>query len=1113
MTKQFKSVSLMLCLLAMSTGSAMATTSAAPISAPVVQQSETATGTVVDAMGPVIGASVVVKGTTNGVITDFDGNFSLSNVKKGDIIQISFMGYSTQEVTWNGAPLKVTLKEDAQQLEEVVVTGYGGKQLRSKVTSSITKVDNTAITSGVKANPVSALAGSVAGLSVQQNSGKPGSMPTVVLRGGTSLSGGGSPLYVIDGVVRTISDFNPEDIESMEVLKDASATAIYGARANNGVILITTKKGKSGKAQINFKSKTSLGFMGYMPEFLDAGNYLHYQRMGIYNAANTGTTYAAAWESLLTQANGFGTGNLLYDPANPTQFLDGNKDARAIYSTMKLTDENRFLLAQGWQTMKDPVYGDDLIYKSFDFSNEAFRDMAITQDYNINVSGGNDKGHYYAGLGYYDEKGFPANTWYKRMNFTLNADYKITEWLTSYSSFNFAEAKWREATNMNQTTAEYFGRMLSVPPTMRGYNMDGELLMGVHSKDGNPNFNQDKFIRRNQSDKFSFSQTLQFDITKNLYLKLVGNVFFSETFNEAFNKDYMERPNSINKTRESSAAFDRSITQTYNAIAGWNQSFGKHNIDALVGAELYDYKNIGLKANGRGAATDDFMDLGLTSSAANARGIDTYHYRERYQSYFGKVNYDFDGKYLFSFTYRADGSSKLINNRWGFFPGVSAGWNLMKESFMDDYKDFISFLKIRAGYGQNGNISGLSYYTAQGSLGSNGKYNGNLGYKVSGLALPDLLWEKSTTFDAAVDVSFMENKYNLSVGYFNRLTSDLFANITMPATGGWSSILSNNGKVRNKGLEIEASVNILNNKDWTWKVGGNISYVKSIVEKLPTNSLDKNRQGGQEIYTGRKLEDGSYETVVVGGTAEGERYGQMYGYIFEGLYSEADLDANKCISVDKTTSNGYTYSPAEYAKLSADQQKKNHVLQPGDAKWKDINGDGMIDSKDQAYLGNSVPTWTGGFNSTVTWKNFSLYAKFDFALGHTVFDSLRQGFLSNNQGEFNTTTDVFDTWSDTNTAAKYPRYTRADGLLKNNYRYSSLLAYKGDYLCVRDVTLSYNVPANLLSKINISGLQLSVTGQNLLYLKSDIYTPEGRGNAGSAYPLPVQVVFGANLTF
>ena len=1113
MTKQFKSVSMMLCLLALSAGSAMATTGEAKAAIPVVQQSETATGTVTDAMGPVIGASVVVKGTTNGVITDFDGNFTLNNVKKGDVIQISYVGYKTQEIVWNGKPLAITLKEDSEMMEEVVITGYGGKQLRSKVTSSITKVDNTAITSGVKANPVSALAGSVAGLSVQQNSGKPGSMPTVVLRGGTSLSGDGSPLYVIDGVVRSISDFNPEDIESMEVLKDASATAIYGARANNGVILITTKKGKTGKAQINFKAKTSLGFMGYMPEFLNAGDYLYYQRKGIYNAANTGTSYAAAWESLLTQANGFGTGNLLYDPANPGQFLDGNKDARAIYSTMLLNDENRFLLSQGWKTMTDPIYGDEIIYKDFDFADEAFRSMAVTQDYNINASGGNDKGHYYASLGYYDEKGFPANTWYKRMNFTMNADYKITDWLTSYSSFSFAEAKWREATNMNQTTAEYFGRMLSVPPTMRGYNMDGELLMGVHSKDGNPNYNQDKFIRRNKTDKFSFSQTLQFDITKNIYLKLVGSVFFSEGWYEAMNKDYMERPGTINTTRSTSAEFGREVTQTYNAIAGWNQSFGMHNVDVLAGTELYDWKQEGLYGSGYGAATDDFMDLGLTTSVANARSIDTWHQRQRYLSYFGKVNYDFDGKYLLSLTFRADGSSKLVNNRWGFFPGISAGWNLMKESFMDDYKDIVSFLKIRAGYGQNGNISALGSYTAQGSMGSNGKYNGSLGYKVSGLALPDLLWEKSTTFDAAVDVSFLENKYNLSVGYFNRLTSDLFANISMPATGGWGSVLSNNGEVRNQGVEIEANVNILNTKDWTWKVGGNVSYVKSTVEKLPYNANAKNRQGGQIVYTGKKLEDGTYETVTVGGTAEGERYGQMYGYIFEGLYSQADLDANKCISVDQTTSNGYTYSPAEYAKLSADQQKKAHVLQPGDAKWKDINGDGIIDTKDQAYLGNSVPTWTGGFNTTVTWKNFSLYAKFDFALGHTVFDSLRQGFLSNNQGEFNTTTDVFDTWSEENVGGKYPRFTRADGLLKNNYRYSSLLAYKGNYLCFRDVTLSYNVPSNLLAKIGISGLQLSVTGQNLGYLKSDIYTPEGRGNAGSAYPLPVQVVFGANLTF
>lgn len=1116
MLKQLKTVSMLLFLMSSSAGIVYAATTPEVAESRIVQQSGPCTGIVKDSTGEtVIGASVAVKGTTNGTITGIDGDFSLSNVKNGDVIVISFVGYQTVEIKWTGKPISVVLKDDSQMLEEVVVTGYGGKQLRSKVTSSISKVDEKAIVSGVKSNPASALAGTVAGLVVQQNSGRPGSVPSVVLRGGTSLDGTGSPLYVIDGVVRSISDFNPEDIESMEVLKDASATAIYGARANNGVILITTKKGKTGKAQITFKAKAGLSSMGVMPKFLNAGDYIYWQRTAMKNAAAAGSTETANWMGLLKAANGFGTGNLIFDPVTG-EVLDGNKDSRAIYSVMILNDQNRYKLQQGWKTMTDPIYGDELIYTETNFRDEAFRKTALAQDYNISISGGNERGHYYLGLGYYNEKGFPVNSWYKRLNFTLNADYKITDWLTSYSSFSYADAKWKNTRNMNQNEAQYFGRMLSVPPTMRGYNEDGELLMGVNSPDGNPNFNADKFRDRNNTDKFSFSQTLQFDITRHIYLKLVGNIFYDEGIYESMNRDFMERPGVMNTARATSAKFQRELTQTYNAIAGWNQSFQKHNIDVLAGFEFYDWKQMGFSASGQGAPTDDFFDLGLTSSEKNMRGIDSWHQRQRLMSYFGKVNYDYDGKYLLSLTFRTDGSSKLIDKRWGFFPGVSIGWNILKEDFMEDTRNVLSFLKIRAGYGKNGNINPdyIGSYTLQGSYNTTGKYDSTLGYQMGGIPLPGICWEKSSTFDMAVDASFLNNKYNLSVGYFNRLTSDLYAYINLPGSSGVSSLLTNNGEVRNQGVEIEASVNILSNKDWNWKVGGNITFIKNVIEKLPYNGNENNRQGGQEVYTGRKLPDGSYEKVWVGGKQEGQSVGNMYGYVAEGFYNSEEDIRQHGIKKDLTSLSGRTiYSPDEYAKLTDAEKGNAHVLAPGDVKWKDINGDGVIDQYDQAYLGNSVPKWTGGFNTTVSWKGLSLYAKFDFALGHKIYDSLRPVFLGCSQGEFNTLTDVRDSWTPEHQDAKYPIYTRADILVKNNTRTSTIFTYKGNYLCMRDVTLSYSLPAGLLKNWGISGLQLSVTGQNLAYLKSDIYTPEGRGFANSAYPLPRTVVFGAQVSF
>lgn len=270
------------------------------------------------------------------------------------------------------------------------------------------------------------------------------------------------------------------------------------------------------------------------------------------------------------------------------------------------------------------------------------------------------------------------------------------------------------------------------------------------------------------------------------------------------------------------------------------------------------------------------MDLGYTSSEANKRGVDSWHERQRIMSAFGKINYDYDGKYLLSFTFREDGYSKLLDNRWGFFPGVSLGWNILKEDFMENSRNVLSFLKVRAGYGQNGNVNPdyIGSYTLQGSYGTSSKYNGTLGFGMGNLPTPGIRWEKSATFDAAVDASFMENKYNLSVGFFNRITSDLYANVDLPGSSGYNTILTNNGSVRNNGLEIDASVKIINTKDWKWDIGGNITFIKSIVTKLPDNGNLNNRQGGQQVYSGKKLEDGTYEKIWIGGTQEGQRVGQ-----------------------------------------------------------------------------------------------------------------------------------------------------------------------------------------------------------------------------------------------
>ena len=413
-------------------------------------QGKTVAGIVLDKTNePIIGASIREIGTSNGVLSDAEGRFRLQ--LRGDKLSltISSVGYESQTINLTGRdlsqPLRIQLKDESKLIDEVVVTAYGGRQLRSKMTNSIASVKNEALEKGLFSNPAQALSGAVSGLRVQQTSGSPGATPTITLRGGTNLDGTGSPLVVIDGQVRGgLNDVNPEDIESMEVMKDAGATAIYGARANNGVILITTKRGKAGFSEIRFKAKVSANTFRDLYEFLGSEDYIRMQRQAVWNSSHIYKNSQGRWvgfanDTSLSGTGGYGTGNSYFDAqGNPT---DGNKDVKGLYGLYEYNDNLAFLLQQGWKTMIDPVTGKKLIYSdSNNLREENIRDIALSQDYNLSFTGGNDRGNYYANIGYNHSNGNARVDWYKRINFTLNADYKIQPWLTSSSSLNFTRA-------------------------------------------------------------------------------------------------------------------------------------------------------------------------------------------------------------------------------------------------------------------------------------------------------------------------------------------------------------------------------------------------------------------------------------------------------------------------------------------------------------------------------------------------------------------------------------------------------------------------------------------------------------------------------------------------
>lgn len=1054
-------------------------------------------GKIVDALGPVSGVTVMQQGSTNGTVTDMDGNYSIT-VPEGAVLVVSCIGYETQTaVVGKQTKYDFLIKEDTTVLDEVVVTGYGGSQRRAKVTNSIAKVDQQVFAMGSHTNPASALSGAVSGLRVIQSSGNPNAVPSVILRGGTNLDGSGSPLVIVDGQLRdSMADINSEDIESMEVMKDAGATAIYGARASNGVILITTKQGKEGHREINFKAKVGLNYF-YLPwEFEDAGDYIYWMRKA-YNESHW------ANKTSLNGVSAYGIGAT-------------SLSAGSMWNILRKTSENSYLLQKGWKEMKDPLDSSvDIIYKDTRPIDYNINTPALSQDYNMNMSGGNDRGSYYAGLGYNNTDGVARTTYYNRISFVFNGSYKVTDWLTSKSSVNFSRTKGRSLTGTNSNETSYFGRITSTPPTVRFEDEDGNQKLGNSTGDGNQNFQNDKFFRDNENLKTTLNQSFTARLFDGMTLNVHGDWYFNQNYNESFDKDFYtnQAGTGVNKTRSSSAYFNKYFTQTYNATLRYDKEVAaNHNLDMMVGAEYYDRGYTMMSASGSGAPTDDFRDLALTSTDQGKRSIDSAHSQYRIMSFFGRMNYDYAGKYLLSATFREDGYSALLDNRWGFFPGVSAGWVFGKEDFVRNAVPAMSFGKLRVSYGVNGNASGIGAYDLQGSY-SSLVYNGVTGFMLSSLPNPSLRWEKTNTFEAGVDVSFFHNRLNANLTFYNRLTDDKYANLSLPSTTGYSSIKNNNGKFRNRGVEIELSGKIIQNKDFYWDVKANVTYNRNKIVALPYNKLDNNRQGGVEVYTGN-----GNETVWVGGYQEGQEPGCIIGYVAEGIFrSNSDFPSNYLVKSGHYTGK-WQYTPAEYAKLTPAQQANAICLAVGDVKWKDINGDGVIDSHDQVVIGNTTPHWTGGFNTSFKWKGISLYAQFDYALGFYSGNSANNDFtwyMGCMQGTYNMPTQVWDTVSESNPNGKYPRFVWADQLgPANYYRTSTMFTYRGDYLAIRELALSYSLPKKWMERIKAQKIDLSVTGQNLGYLtKAMVTNPESGGQTMSTYPLPRTLIFGVNVTF
>ncbi len=1120
-----------LALILAASGSAVATAAPADSQAPVqaTQQAADCKGIVTDAEGePLIGASVLVVGTGNGTSTNIDGEFSLKGVKDGAKITISYIGFKPTTVTWDGTPLNIQLEEEGTILDEFVVMGYGIEQKRTNVTNSIAKVSEKTLTVGSNANPAQALAGAVSGVKVAVTTGSPSATPSITVRGGTNFDGGSNqPLVIVDGNIRdSMSDINPNDIESMEILKDAGATALYGARAGNGVILITTKNGAVGKGTVTFNAKLGLGYYNNGYKTITDEEYLYYYRTTCQNTEwmLPNGQYAGNYQSMLwgnNQPGGIGR-----------KEWSNNMN----YNILQKNENTEYLLGKGgWKEMLDPISDETILYWNQDIMDINLRKPTVTQDYNVSFSGGNDRGRYYASLGYYDAEGVVKTTFYKRYNFSLTGEYKLSDWLKSNSVFNYTRANWLNDDPMLNTV--YFMNRGFMYKNVRYMDEEGNWLFGTSNPTINVNANDGNFDRDNQSDKFSMTQSLTATIIPGLTVKGTMSWFYNEQYTQALNRAYVsnqtgaanpEGNNGVVRTYATSRSFLRYFDQTYNLVANFNRTFAeKHAVSAMVGMEFYKRRYLEFSASGSGAPAP-FPSLGLTANTADnlTRSMSSLDREEALLSYFGRAEYIYDNRYIIAATFREDGYSRLVNKRWGFFPGVSAGWNISNEKFWkeNDALAFINYAKIRGSYGTNAiiNTKQLGYYTLQGAY-SAYQYNGQIGYRISELPNPNLRWETAKTGEVGIDLGFLQNRFNLGVTYYNRTTSDKYAQLSLPRTTGISYVTDNNGSYRNQGVEIDLNATILRTRDFQWTLGANLTYNTNAIVKLPENGLKNNRQGGTEVYIGGKDADGNYLTEYIGGYQEGQNPYQKIGYgAMPILRNQAEVDAlGDYIDIAGAVPI-YATEAGRQRLIDMGYTSKFVRLMPGDIYFQDMNGDNLIDAKDQKIIGHSDVHWSGGFNTTLSWKGLSLYARFDMGWGFQVYDSNMSFWLAEGQGAMSFPSEIRDAWTPDNPNAKYPRVAWASQYGTHNYvRTSDLFSQNGTYLACRELSLSYQLPESICRKFRSQGLTLSVTGQNLGYLKScTIPLPDNttywNGNTagnGGTYNLPRTVIFGLNVSF
>lgn len=965
---------------------------------------------------PIIGATVVIKGTTQGTTTDFDGFYTLKDVPEDATLVFSFVGLKTvEEVVGNRAVINVQMTEDSKLIDEVVIVGYG-VQRKSDLTGAVASIKSDELQKTSVANVANALQGRVSGVMVSSN-GAPGSEPEVKIRG-IGTTNNSSPLYVVDGMfVNDIGFLNSHDIASMEVLKDASATAIYGSRGANGVIIVTTKQGGKGKPVLT-----------------------------------------------ITGSEGFQVVSDRLKMANAEQY------AQLL---------NEALVNSGGKPKYDHP---ELLGAGTDWFDEIFR-VASVRDYQVGLTGGAEGVSYNLSIGFFQQKGVINRNDYHRLTLRLNNEYRPIEKVTIGHNLSAAFSL------KSNDDPSVVGQAYRLSPVIKPYDKEGNFSDSENSSTGNPLATLAYLNNNTRDDRVAGSAYLTWEIIQGLNFRTSFGIDYLNRRERIFRPKYYVSPTQKNEQNELSKNWSRDFTWLWENTLTYDVVLKDvHRLNFLGGITAQKRQFELLGGSGRDLFTQNNSYLYLDQTSKGSRNTVNNGYSESIFSYLFRANYTLMERYLFTFSFRADGSSKFgPDHRWGYFPSLAVGWRMTEEKFLKGRFEWLNNLKLRGSWGQIGNdkIGNYKYYALANidpiydAVFNNIYYGGGT---ITSLYNKSVHWERSEQYDIGFDLGVLNNRLSVEFDFYNRKTRDMLVTVDVPGAVGLSPVETNVGAVVNRGIDF--TVNWQQSvRDFNYSIRFTGTTIRNRVSKL----------GGMRIPKG---DIGSGRLISM--TEEGKSIGYFYGYKVAGIFqSQQEIDQYNAHAVQVSG--------------NPDQKYQNNVG-PGDLIYRDLDGNGYINDKDRKDIGSPIPKFIGGLGFSMDWKGIDLSLDFQGNFGNKIFNAKQ---LERYSGSDNWDRSFLDRWREDHRNTDIPRMT----LEGNNYMVSSRYVENGSYVKLQNLELGYSFPQHMIQKLRLTKLRVFFSGNNLFYItKYHGFTPEITGSSLEAgidrtiYPVSSSCRFGLNIT-